>query len=182
MSNLLRRALKTSIVPAILMIAGKLFGLFLASILYDLNLQLDNDIAGIFSVQLFYTDATETVLANSVSNLVMISLLVMPVLYYILKTSIYQSSINNPRTIVKMTKLNISKWITKDDSSFLKTFIWSSFLCLASIITIAHSLQGLTYAWIGILAAFLTLFSIWGAIKTFETETAKIYPRDNKYL
>lgn len=164
------------------MIAGKLLGLFLASILYDLNIQLDNDINGIFSVQLFYTDAGETFLANSISDLTMIVLLAIPVLYFIFKTSIYQSSMNNPRTIVKMTKFNITKWITKDNSSFLKTFIWSSFLCLASIITVAHSLQGNTYAWIGYIAAFLTLFSIWGAIKTFETETAKIYPRDNKYI
>ncbi len=164
------------------MIAGKFLGLLIINIIYDFNFQIDNDLQGIFSVQLYYTDQTTTLFANSISNLIMILTIALPLVYFVAKTLFYQKALNNPRTIVKMTKLNVNKWITKDDSSFLKIFIWSCFLWLSSMVTISHSIQGITYEYIAIIAVILTILTTWGAVKTFESETDKIYPRDKKYI
>jgi uncharacterized membrane protein len=182
MSNLLRRALKISITPAILMIAGKILGLLAINIIYDLSFQIDNEIQGIYSVQLYYSNPAVTTFANSISNLLMITVIAVPLFYFIIKTIFYQKSLENPRTIVKMTKFNVSKWITKNDSSFLSIFIWTCFLWLSSAVTIAHYLQGITYSYIAIIAGIMAILATWGAIKTFDSETAKIYPRDKKYI
>jgi len=72
MSKLLRRILKISVWPAVLMIAGKLFGIIIANIVYRLDFFIDNQIQGIFSIQLYYTDSNTTILVNSISNLFMI--------------------------------------------------------------------------------------------------------------
>lgn len=180
MSKLLRRILKISVWPAVLMIAGKLLGIIAANIIYRLDFFIDNQIKGIFSIQLYYTDTTTTLLVNSVSNLFMIIVLAVPTMYFIIKTSIYQSTFQNPRTIVKITKLNIMNWITKNDTSFLLIFIWCSFLLVASLLVIAQTIQGINYSWIGILAGILAIFSIWGTIKTYELEIDKIYPREKE--
>jgi len=180
MSKLLRRILKISIAPAVVMIAGKLLGIIIANIVYKLDFFIDNQIQGIFSIQLYYTDSTITLLVNSVSNLIMVLALAIPTLYFIVKTSIYQSAFENPRTIVKITRLNIMKWITKDDTSFLSIFIWSSFLLIASLVTISQVIQGTCYGWVGIIVGVLALFGIWGTVKTFEVEIDKIYPREEK--
>ena len=164
------------------MIAGKILGLLAINIIYDLNFQIDNQIQGLYSVQLYYTDTTITTFANSISNLIMIIVIAVPLFYFIIKTIFYQKSLENPRTIVKMTKFNVSKWITKDDASFLSIFIWTCFLWLSSAVTIAHYLQGITYQYVAIVAGVLALLATWGAIKTFDSETAKIYPRDKKYI
>ncbi len=181
MSKLLRRALKISVWPAILMIAAKLLGIVIVSVVYDLQFFLENNIEGIYSVQLYYTDSATTLFVNSASNLLMLIILGVPTLYFIIKTSIYQSSLGNPRTVVKITRLNILNWITKKDTTFLQIFIWSSFLTISSAIVIIHTLQGSSYQWTGIFAGVLALLTIWGTIRTFELETDNIYPRDNRY-
>jgi len=182
MSKLLRRALKISVIPAILMIVGKFLGIFVTSVLYDLQFNIDNDISGIFSVQIYFTDSETTLFVNSMSNLTMILFLLLPIIYFIIKTYLYAATHNNPKTIIKMTRLNLLNWITKKDTSFLKTFIWCAFLWLATAITITHSIQGNTYQWIaitsGVIAFLVTLFTI----KTFELETDKIYPIEKKYF
>lgn len=180
MSKLLRRTLKVSIAPAVVMIAGKLLGIIIANVSYNLDFFIDNQIQGIFSIQLYYTDSATTLLVNSISNLVMVLALAIPTLYFIIKTSIYQSTFENPRTIVKITKLNIMNWITKDDTSFLTIFIWASFLLITTLITIAQTIQGTCYDWVGIIAGILAIFGIWGTIKTFEVEIDKIYPKEEK--
>lgn len=181
MSKLLKRALKISIVPAILLIAGKFLGILCTSIIYNLNFQISNDLNGIFSVQIFYADASTTLFVNSISNLVMVLFVALPLVYFILKTYLYHTALNDPRTIVKMTRFNMLKWITSKDTSFLTIFIWCAFLWIASGITIAHTLQGNTFQWVGILAGAIVLTTTLFTIKTFEIETDNIYPAEHKY-
>lgn len=181
MSKLLKRALKISLTPAILMIAGKFLGIMIPSIVYDLDFFIQNEINGLISIQILFTDSNVTLFVNSVSNLTMILFLAVPTLYFIIKTSVYQNTLQNPRTVVKITRLNILKWITKRDTSFLQIFIWTAFLTIASIIVIMHTLQNQTYDWIGISSGVISLLCIWGTIKTFELETDKIYPKENNY-
>jgi hypothetical protein len=181
MSKLLKRALKISLTPAILMIAGKFLGIIIPTAIYDLEFFVQNEMNGLVSIQISFTDNSTTLFVNSVSNLTMLLFLAVPAIYFIVKTSIYQTTLQNPRTIAKVTKLNILKWITKKDTSFLQIFIWSSFVTISSIITIIHTLQGQTYEWIGITSGVIALLSIWGTIKTFELETDKIYPKESNY-
>jgi hypothetical protein len=181
MSKLLKRALKISIVPAILIIAGKFIGILCTSVVYNLNFQISNDLNGLFSVQIYYPDASTTLFVNSISNLVMVIFVAVPLLYFIIKTALYHSIANNPRTIVKMTKFNMLKWITSKDTSFLTMFIWCAFLWIASGVTIAHTLQGSTYTWVGIIAGTVALIASLFTMKTFDVETDNIYPREHKY-
>jgi hypothetical protein len=181
MSKLLKRALKISLTPAILMIAGKAIGIMLPSAIYDLEFLIENNIEGLTTVQIVFTDSNVTLFVNSISNLTMLLFLAVPTFYFIIKTSIYQTTLQNPKTLVKITRFNILKWITKKDVTFLHIFIWTAFLTIASIIIIAHTLQGLTYTWVGVSAGVASLLSIWATIRTFELETAKIYPKENSY-
>jgi hypothetical protein len=181
MSKLLKRALENSLVPAILMIAGKALGVFLVSARYGFPLEIGNDIAGFFSTQIYFQDRDITLFVNSVSDLIMLITLSIPTIYLITKTAIFQSSLDNPKTIVKITRFNILKWITRNDTTFLKIFIWCAFLWVSSGLIIKNSLQGDTYLWIGITAGIVSLFCGLGALKTFEVESNKVYPSNSKY-
>lgn len=182
MSKLLTRALKISLTPAILLIAGKFLGILGTSLIYNLNFQISNDLGTDFSVQIFFPDASTTLFVNSISNLIMIIFIAIPLIIFITKTYLYNTVAKNPRTIIKMTRFNMLKWITSKDTSFLKIFIWCAFLWIACGITIAHTLQGNTYEWVGILAGSLALLASLFTIKTFEIETDNIYPTEhNRY-
>jgi len=181
MSKILKRALKYSITPAILMVVGKLLGIILFSAIYGYTFEIGNEIDGIFSTQIFFNDPTVTLFINSFSNLTLLIVIAVPTFYFLIKTSIFQSTLDNPRTIVKITRFNILKWITNDDTSFLKIFIWCTFLWITSAIIVATTIQGNTYTWIGILAGVVALISALGSIKTFEVETNKVYPDNRRY-
>jgi len=181
MSKLLKRALKNSIAPAILMIAGKAIGIFGISSIYGLNLDIGNDIGGIFSTQIIYTDKITTTFVNSYSDLLMLIFLAVPTIYLIVKTAIFQSTLSNPKTIAKVARFNIMKWITKDDTTFLKIFIWCAFLWISSAICITNALNTNSYMYIAYIAGTLSFITALGAIKTFEVETNKVYPSNNKY-
>lgn len=181
MSKLLKRALKNSLVPAILMIAGKALGIFLVSAIYGLSFEIGNDINGFFSTQIYFEEKEVTLFVNSTSDLLMLILLIVPTIYLISKTVIFQSAVDNPKTVVKMAKFNVLKWITRDDTTFLKIFIWCAFLWLASAVTIKNSLEGDTYSWIAILGGIISFFCAFGALKSFEVETDKVYPNSKRY-
>ena len=181
MSKLLKRALKISLTPAILMIIGKFLGILIPTLIYDIEFAIQNEMIGISTIQILFPNATTTLFINSVSNFLMLLLIALPTIYLIIKTSVYQSTIQNPRTIVKITRLNVLKWVTKKDTSFLQIFIWCSFLVITSSVIIVHTIQDMTYSWIGISAGVIALFCIWGTIRTFELEIGKIYPEENKY-
>jgi hypothetical protein len=181
MSKLLKRALKNSLMPAILIIAGKALGIFIISAKYGFPLEIGNDINGFFSTQIYFQDETITYFVNSTSDLTMLICLAVPTFYLITKTALFQSTLENPRTVVKIAKFNMLKWLTKDDTTFLMTFIWCAFLWLCSAIIIRNSLLGNTYTWIGILAGTFALLSGFGVLKTFEVEVEKVYPNSKKY-
>ena len=163
------------------MIAGKFLGIIVPALVYDFEFFIENEILEMSSVQILFTDNSITLFVNSTSNISMLVLLAIPTFYFIIKTSVYQSSLQDPKTIVKITRLNILKWITKQDTTFLQIFIWSTFLVIASAVVITQTLQGISYQWTGIVAGVLSLFCMWGAMKTFELETDKIYPKESKY-
>ncbi|MDX9738810.1 MAG: hypothetical protein RBT33_00390 [Candidatus Dojkabacteria bacterium] len=181
MSKLLKRALKNSLFPAILMIAGKVLGIFLTSAIYGLTIEVGNELNGIFSTQIYFEDKAITLFVNSFSDLSMFLFLAIPTAYFIFKTAIFQSTVGNPKTIVKVTKFNILQWITKDDTTFLKIFIWCAFLWVASSIVVINVLQDSTYTWVGILAGSFAFLCGVGAVKTFEIESNNVYPDNKRY-
>jgi hypothetical protein len=181
MSILLKKALKLSIFPAVLMIAGKFIGVISIIIAYNLEFEVGNEINGIFSTQIFLANESSTLFVNSMSDLLMILVLALPTLYMIVRTTIFQNTRTNPRTIAKVVKFNMLKWVTSSNSTFLQIFIWTTFLLISSIIAITNSLSGESFLWIGITAGVLSLLCVWGLIKTFEIETNKVYPNNNQH-
>lgn len=181
MSILLKKALKLSILPAVLMVAGKFVGVMALIVAYNLQFEVGNEITGIFSTQIFLSDEASTIFVNSLSDLAMLVVLGVPTLYMIVRTTILQSAKDNPRTIAKMVKFNVLKWVTSNTATFLKIFIWTTFVLIASIITVSNSLNGESYAWVGVVAGALSLLSIWGLVKTFEIETDRVYPNNREH-
>jgi len=181
MSKLLKRALKSSIFPAILMIAAKTFGIFIISTKYGYKVEIGNDIGGIFSTQIYFDNPQNTYFANSISDLIMLLAIGLPTIYQVLKEFLFQTTFTNPRTIVKAAQFNILKWITKDDTTFVQILVWCIFLWLCSGVIIKNAIQGDTYTWIAYLSGVFSLSCGLGILKAFEIEINRVYPNSRKY-
>jgi len=182
MSNLLKRALRFSIAPAILIIATKILGILLLSSIYDFNIQIGNDLNHIFSTQIYISSEQNALFLNSVTDALTLSSLVLPLVYMILKTSIVQTSKRDPRTIIKLTKANLLKWVTKDDMSFLQIFVWTAFLWIISALIVVNTLQTKTSIAVGVTAGVCALIATWGVLRIFEIESNKVYPEEGGKL
>jgi len=182
MSNLLKRALKLSLAPAILIIATKIIGILLLSSIYDFDIQIGNDLDHTFSTQIYISSEQNAVFLNSFTDALTLSFIAFPLIYMIIKISVIQTSKKNPRTIVKLTKANLLKWVTKDDTSFLKVFIWNAFLWTISTLIIVNTLQEKTWIGVGVSAGVCALITTWGVLHIFEIESNKVYPGGKEKL
>ncbi|KKR05592.1 MAG: hypothetical protein UT34_C0002G0099 [candidate division WS6 bacterium GW2011_GWF2_39_15] len=180
MSKLLKRALKLSILPASLMIAGKFLSVFILIAIYQLQFSIESGTSGIFSLQIFLEQQENVLQINSYSNLLTLLFIAIPTFYVLLRKTILQKAKDNPRTIVKLTRLNILKWVTSDKTPILQISMWTMFLWIIAGICISSSMSGFTYEYIGIMAGVLAILATWGMIRTFEMETDKIYPKNNQ--
>jgi hypothetical protein len=95
----------------------------------------------------------------------------------VVRIILFNMSHDDPRTIVKLTKLNLLKWVTDKETRFLNIFIWSFFSIAASAVVISNTIQSTTYEWVGAASFLSVIIVMWGLIKTFELETDKIYPK-----
>jgi len=180
MSRILKRALKIAIFPASLIVAGKFVAVFTVIAVKQLEFTIENMTDGFFSIQIFLEDDPSALMVNSYSNLTLLLLIAIPTYYMLTKKILLNNVEGNPRTIVKLTKLNMLKWITKDSTAILSITIWTIYLWIVAGICISSTLQYETYSWIAVCAGITALISSWGLIKTYEKETDKIYPKDNE--
>ena len=179
MSKLLIKMLKISLLPAATMVVAKVVGLTIAVNLFNIQIFIDNEVQKFFSVQILSPIPSDTLLLNSFSNLFLLVVMTSVNAYLLVKYVLYVKTEGNPKTIVKLTKLNLLKWVTDKQTVFLKIFVWILFLLAACAIIITSALQGETYSWIGFTALFITIFFMWGLIRAFETEASKIYPKES---
>jgi hypothetical protein len=180
MSKLLKRALKLAFTPAVIIIAGKFLSLFILLRIYNIDFIISNDISGIFSIRILLEDSDMSAYVNSISSFITYLLITIPTLYLLLKHTVLKKAQSNPKTIVKLTRINVLTWLTKQGSSFLTTFVWTAFQWILSAMIVVQAISDNTYMWMGILAGVSAILFAWGILRTFELETAKIYPRDNK--
>jgi len=178
MLKLLKRALKVSLAPAVLMIVVKFVAVFGVAYFQDFDYTIGNNFLGLFTVQVYFNSPTVTTYVNSISNFFLLLAIGIPTFYLHIKEFYYRKAQGNPKTIVKLTKLNLLKWITSQKSGFLNAFIWTCFLWITSAIIISSTLNSGTYLWIGVISALGIILSAWGLLTTFELETARIYPED----
>ncbi len=176
MSKLLKKFLQIVIFPAALLVVSKLLGLYFAITYFNLDFFLDTEPEEIYSLQIYFTNQGDTLLANSVSNLMMFCAIAAVSIYFLIKYRLSLLASYNPRTLVKLNNINLLSWVHKKGNTFLRVFVWIMFLWVASITIIADTLAQNSFPFISILTFIVSIISTWVLIRTFEIEGEIIYP------
>ncbi len=179
MSKILRKTLKILVLPAALMVLSKAVGIYIAAIIFDLEVFLETHVDGIFSIQVFFLDKESTVLANSFSNAFMLFVFTVATVSLVLKYWFSVTSKYNPKTLIRLSNLNLISWVNEKDNSFLKVLIWVIFMWIIAILTISDILKQYAYEWIGVIAFVIVIILTWILIRTLETELANTNADEN---
>lgn len=178
MSKLLRKFLQHIVFPAALVIVSKVGGLYFAITFYNLDFFLETRPEQIYSMQIYFTDHGQALLANSVSNLIMFLAIAIITIYFLIKYRLSLLASYNPKTLVKLNNLNLMPWIYNKRNTFLRVFVWLMFLWTVCIIIITDTIAQNSFSWIATLTFVVTIVSTWVLIRTFEIEGEIIYPHN----
>lgn len=178
MSKLLRKTLSAAILPAALVIVSKVVGMSLANSLYDLDWSIQTNTGNIFSVQVVYPDMASAVLCNSFSNLLMIIVLTVGLVILLLQSRYLNAAHQNPKVLVKFIQFDFVMWLTESSSIFPRLAVWTAFLWIATVVTIAQALQSMTYSWVAIMGLVSAVLITWAAAREFDKEIRTILPEN----
>jgi len=170
MSKILKAVLKNLILPASLLVVSRVVGLYLATKIYGLQAILDTQAEGWFSVRVLFLDQDSTVLANSFSNIFMLTVFTLAGVYLALK---YWLSVNlkyDPRTLVKLNNLNLLSWASEKGNTFIRVFIWIIFIWIITVLIISDTLQLQSYDWIGVMSFIVAIILTWLVLRCLEKE------------
>ncbi len=179
MSKLLSKFLQSIILPSALLIVSKVTGLYIAVKLFNLDPFIENKPEQIYSLQIYFTNQTEALLANSVSNLTMLLVFSLLTAFFLTRYRLSVLANNNPKILLKINNLNLTSWINNKNNTFLKVFVWTMFLWIVCIKILVDVISQSSFLWIGGIAFIITLISTWVLIRTFEIEGEIIYSHNN---
>ncbi len=180
MSKIILKTIGYSIIPAALIVTVKFLSIFALISIKGIDFSLHSTLSGLFSVEILFKTEQDAIFVNSISNLIVFLVIGLNTLYLIFKKSIFKSALESPRTIVKLTKLNLLGWISKDKTDFFKIIIWTLFTWIITGLIISQSLSMINYMWIGILSGTVSLLSAILLLNVYENEANRIYPDNNK--
>lgn len=177
MSRLLTIILKKSILPASLLIVGKLIGLWLAISLYNLNYGISNDLGEAFSVQIFFYDKQQTLIANTFSDAFMFFVLLIGLLIVLIRAKVFSAD-KEDSTVINDVSVQFEKLLKIKESIVVNLIVWGVYLLIAYFLLLRNSFYHYNQAWLSAITGTLLVILVASMFKMVEFYVDKIYPGD----
>lgn len=159
MSKSLIKLIDASLIPAAVMICGKVAGLWFVNTVFNLNWGIQTDPNNFFSVKIIYENSSAQITAASYSNLVMFLFVFFGFTIVLIRAVFFHSSHISPRLVAKLATNNLLNLITDSFEIYYKATVWVFMLWLAFFTLLVNVLIGRAYAWTGGLAFMTSLLA-----------------------
>ncbi|MFC1780133.1 hypothetical protein ACFLY9_00345 [Patescibacteria group bacterium] len=159
MSKSLVKLVDAALVPAAIMILGKVIGLWFVNIAFKLDWSIITDSNNFFSVKIEYATLSEQITATSYSNLIMYLFVFAGFLFVLIRALYLHSSHITPSMIAKLATNNLLNLITDSFEIYHKASVWLIMLWLALIALTVNVLLGRAYPWTGVISVLCTVLA-----------------------
>jgi hypothetical protein len=159
MSKSLIKLIDAALIPAAVMILGKVFGLWFANIAFSLNWGITTDPNNFFSVKIVYETIAEQIIATSYSNLVMYLSVFIGFSIILMRAVYFHSSHISPSMISKLATNNLLGLISDSFGIYHKASVWLIMLWISFIALIVNVILGRAFVWTGIVSFLCSLFT-----------------------
>ncbi len=162
MSKLLKEVLKSAIFPTAVLISGKAIALYLALLFYGQTVVVMHENGRFYSVQLVVANGDFAQRVNTLADSLLLIFILSIYGYIAIRYYIYVKSSGNPRTIIRLVKLNLLNWITDRNNALIKFVIWSVYGVLIGSVVLINAVAGYTARYMGIagMAAVVSIIVI----------------------
>ena len=166
-SKILLKLIDEAILPAIFTICAKI--LSLAVIIYLARIPWHLSTLGSFPT-LTFASSNDLIFVNSYSNLIMFLIIVLGLLWILTRAHVFHDTHISPSLTLRLLSWDLTDLLTTSFNIYQKSVIWFAFLWLALLFLGLQVLLGISYFWIFVVAAVITVFLTWLLIEDLERE------------
>jgi hypothetical protein len=149
MSDSLIKLTDIALIPAALMVIGKLFGLVLTINVFALPWTVQDIPQSFFSIRPGLL-AEDVILANSYSDIIMYAVLALGFSIVLLQATHFHDTHIHPRLLVRLANNNLMGLVKSSYDIYHAATIWTMFIWLAAAIIWVNVAVGKTYLWVGL--------------------------------
>lgn len=136
-----------SILPAILAVCAKLFGVFIASFLFDITWSA---LGSSFFPSVRYPDTVTLMYANSFSQICMGLVLVLGSGVILMLAHHFHETHIHPRRAAKLESNGLAFFIVSSFDIYHRALIWLSLLWMVALVSLYEAYLGLEFIWVSI--------------------------------
>lgn len=156
MSKTLIKLVDFSLLPAALLIVGKVLGLWIAVNFFELEWGLETIPNNFFSVRpIFFSK--DIILASTYSDIVMFIVIVIGYSAVLIQALIFHNSHISPVVVAKLANYNLLGLVKSTFEIYHKAAIWSIFLWLSNILILINVLTSKTEVWVLVFSISVSL-------------------------
>jgi len=161
MSKTLINLIDISLVPAALLVVGKLIGLLATIQIFQLPWTIQEVPGSFFSVSPAFL-AEDIIVASSYSDLIMYLLIALGFSFVLIQATHFHDTHIKPRMLVRLVNNNLMGLVRSSFDIYHSAAIWTIFLWMTQILIWVDVAVGKTYLWVGLttLAANVVLTAI----------------------
>lgn len=168
LARTLSKLLDESIVPAVVIIAGKVLGLVLANLVNGLPYSLQPG-GSILPWTVVYNSASEAATANTFSNFVMYLVVLAGFGVVLFRAHFLHSSHIPPKLTGRLVRLKLENFIADTFEIYHQALVWLSFLWLTTVIVFIYALGGGSFS-LGMITFLLSFAATYVYTKDIEIE------------
>jgi len=159
MTRTLIKLIDSSLLPAGILICGKIIGIVITNWIFNLNFGIVSDPNNFFSISLIYENEASQIISVSYSNLIMYMFLFIGFSVILYRALFLHSSHISPTMLSKLASNNLLNTIANSFEIYYSASIWLIMLWLAFGIIFVNSLIEKSYLWTASLTFVTTLIS-----------------------
>ncbi len=177
MSKSLIKLVDSSLLPASILIIGKVVGIYLVARIFNLEWALQNSADSFFSLRPVFAEK-DVLTVSSYSDLIMLLFVLLGMSFSLFRALYLHSSHIDPRFVAKLATNNLLNLIKDSFDVYHEASMWLVFTWIATFTIFLNVLMEKTYIWIfalGLISCFaFTLILIRDVGKEIELSRKKI--------
>lgn len=159
-----------AILPAAILIVGKMAGLFLTVYFMHLNFTVEPATFLKILPTIHFADHTSYILAENYSNLAMFTLASIGTIFVITRAHFLHQSHISPKVQAKLARFNLESLIASSYKLYHQAAIWLTFLWLSTGFLMLSTIAKITYPQISIIALIVAANFSWVFALDIEKE------------
>ncbi|MFQ5493396.1 MAG: hypothetical protein ACE5DX_04525 [Candidatus Dojkabacteria bacterium] len=178
MSNSLIKLIDYSLLPAALLLLGKIAGIYLVAAVFGITIGVQHFPEAIFSLHpVVPFEDLQTL--SSYSDLIMFAIIAAGFSFVLVNAVFFHDSHIKVSTVNSLAKYNLLFLISSSFQLYHSGVIWFMFTWLANVAVLINMLAGKTYSWVVVLT---TLFAIGLSVILFRDLSAELRLTRDKLL